>query len=179
MAKPNLKNRLKKDYLGTLFILPVILGLILFTVTPMASSLWNSFHKIGILGNKTFIGLENYKAIFTTHRAEVFASLKITLGYTLIFIPLNMILSFGLALLLNQEIKGIGIFRVLCYAPVVIPTVVNGLLWQTVTASESGYLNLLLKQIGLKPMPFFESASTAFRTFIFVSMFSIGSGMII
>ena len=179
MNKKKLATRLKKDYSGMLFILPVILGLIIFTFYPMITSFINSFYKISITGVKNYVGLENYKLIFGERFKEVSESLALTIGYTLIFIPVNMILSFSLALLLNKEIPAVGVFRVLCYAPVVIPTVVNGLLWQTVTASDTGYINLILKALNLKPLGFFERAETAFPTFICVSLFGIGSGMII
>ncbi len=177
MKKQSFVDKLKKEYLGTLFILPVILGLVLFTLTPMVTSLWNSFNKISILNEKTFVGLQNYRDIFKDQIA--LQSLRSTLLYTVVYIPVNLILSFSLALLLNREIKGIGFFRVLCYAPVVIPTVVNGLLWMTVTDSKRGYLNLLFETLGMKPLKFFTTPETAFFSFIFVSMFGIGSGMII
>ena len=90
-----------------------------------------------------------------------------------------MVLSFSLAFLLNREMKGIKFARVLCYVPVVIPTVVNGLLWRTITTSEIGYANLIFKKIGLPNYTFFESNDTAFQSFIFMGIFGVGSGMIL
>ena len=177
--KTKFLKKLKKDYLGTLFILPVIIGLVVFTFYPVGVSFWNSFHKVSITNQMTYIGLQNYIDIFSTHKGEVLNSLAVTIGYTLLYIPINMVLSFGLALLLNKEMKVTGLFRVLCYVPVVVPTVVNALLWQTITASETGYLNLILEAVGLDPLPFFETAKSAFPSFIFVGLFGVGGGMII
>ena len=170
---------IKKEYLGILFVLPVILGLAIFTFVPMFKSLYDSFHDINIWGEASNFGLQNYKKIFTTNKVEVFNSLWATVKYTVVAIPLMMVLSFSLAFLLNREMKGIKFARVLCYVPVVIPTVVNGLLWRTITTSEIGYANLIFKKIGLPNYTFFESNDTAFQSFIFMGIFGVGSGMIL
>ena len=170
---------LRKDYLGMLFVLPVILGLAIFTFVPMFKSLYDSFHDIDIFGKASNFGFQNYKKMFTDNKVEFYESLWATLKYTIIAIPVTMVLSFSLAFLLNRELKGIKLARVLCYAPVVIPTVVNGALWRTITTSEIGYLNLVFKAIGLPNYTFFETNETAFQSFILVGLFGIGSGMIL
>ena len=169
----------KRDYLGLLFVMPVILGLAIFTFVPMIKSLYDSFHDIDIFGKASNFGFQNYIRIFTTDREEVFSSLFATGRYAIVAIPLMMICSFFLAYLLNHEMRGIKFARALCYAPVVIPTVVNGLLWKTITTSESGYLNLIFKAIGLPNYTFFAKNETAFQSFILMGLFGIGSGMIL
>lgn len=179
VKQKGLWQHIKKEYLGVVFILPVILGLIIFTFVPMVTSLWNSFHDIDIFGNATNFGLQNYSRMFQENRKEFLNSISMTLIYSVVAVPVNMTLSFTLALLLNKERKGTKLARVLCYAPVVIPTVVSGLLWRTITTSEIGYLNLIFKELGLPNYTFFEQNETAFGSFILVGMFSVGSGMII
>lgn len=169
----------RREYLGMLFVLPVILGLAIFTFVPMMKSLFDSFHDIDIFGKASNFGFQNYIMMFTTNRADFFTSLWATVRYTVVAIPLTMVCSFALAYLLNREIPGIKLARVLCYAPVVIPTVVNGLLWRTITTTEIGYLNLLFKQVGLPNYTFFETNSTAFPSFIMMGLFGVGSGMIL
>ncbi len=170
---------IRKEYAGMLFVLPVILGLVIFTFVPMFKSLYDSFHDINIFGEATNFGLQNYKKMFTENRVEFFTSLWATVRYTIVAIPLTMVLSFSLAFVLNREMRGIKLARVLCYMPVVIPTVVNGLLWRTITTSEIGYLNLIFKGLGLPNYTFFEHNDTAFQSFILMGMFGIGSGMIL
>ncbi len=174
-----LGRHIRKEYLGMLFVMPVILGLAIFTFVPMFKSLYDSFHDIDIFGEASNFGFQNYITMFTTQKTEFFSSLWSTFRYTIVAIPLTMVLSFSLAFLLNAEIRGIKLARVLCYAPVVVPTVVNGLLWRTITTSEIGYLNLVFKQIGLPNYTFFETNETAFQSFIFMGLFGIGSGMIL
>ncbi len=172
-------RHIRKEYLGILFVMPVILGILIFTFTPVCKSLYDSFHTMNMrmeLGKFTF---ENYKKIFTTERTTFFRSLDSTLKYTVLSIPLTMVLSFSLALLLNRETRGIKFARVLCYVPVVIPTVVSGTVWKTLTYSDVSYLNLILKKLGLSTSRFFESNETALPTFLFMGCFGIGSGMIL
>ena len=162
-----------------LFVMPVILGLVIFTVVPMFKSLYDSFHDIDIFGKASNFGFQNYIKMFTDNKVEFSNSLLATVKYVLIAIPLTMVLSFALAFLLNREMKGIKLARVLCYVPVVIPTVVNGALWRTITTSEIGYLNLVFKAVGLPNYTFFENNDTAFQSFIFMGLFGVGSGMIL
>ena len=170
---------IRKEYLGMLFVMPVILGLIIFTFVPMFKSLHDSFHDIDIFGKASNFGFQNYIKMFTDNKVEFSNSLLATVKYVLIAIPLTMVLSFALAFLLNREMKGIKLARVLCYVPVVIPTVVNGALWRTITTSEIGYLNLVFKAVGLPNYTFFENNDTAFQSFIFMGLFGVGSGMIL
>ena len=173
-------QRLKKDYAGILFVLPVIIGLAMFTFVPMAKSLISSFSPNDLFGETTeFNWLDNYRKVFDPANQAFKNSLGATLLFTAIDIPLRMALSFSLALFLFKERKGTRFMRVLCYVPVVIPTVVSGLLWGAITNSETGYINLLLQEIGLKPLRFFSTHATALPSFIFVGLFGIGSSMIL
>ena len=174
-----LGRHIRREYLGILFVVPVILGLAIFTIVPMFKSLYDSFHDIDIFGQASNFGFQNYKKMFTDNKVEFFESLWATIKYTIIAIPVTMVLSFSLAFLLNREMKGIKLARVLCYVPVVIPTVVNGALWRTITTTEIGYLNLVFKAVGLPNYTFFEMNETAFQSFILVGLFGIGSGMIL
>ena len=172
-------RHIRKDYLGILFVMPVILGLIIFTFVPMFKSLYYSFHDLSPRFKLSNFGLQNYKKMFTSERLTFYGSLWATIKYTIVAIPLTMVLSFALALLLNREIRGIKLARVLCYLPVVIPTVVNGRLWRTITETKVGYLNLLFNAVGLPNYTFFHSTETAFQSFILIGLFGIGSGMIL
>ncbi len=171
--------RLKRDYLGILFVLPVILGLAFFTFVPMGKSFINSFMVTDFYTRISKFSLENYAKIFDRGNDIFKNSLLQTLLFTAIDIPLRLVLSFSLALFLCKDRKGVKLVRVFCYVPVIIPTVVSGLLWRTIMNSGTGYLNLLLGEIGLKPLELFDSNKTALPTFIFVGLFGIGSSMVL
>lgn len=172
--------KIKKDYLGILFVMPVILGLAIFTFVPMVKSLIGSFSILDDFStNASHFGFDYYVKAFTDDSEIFFNSLSQTLLFTVIDIPIRMILSFSLALFLCKDRTGVKLVRVLCYVPVIIPTVVSGLLWNTIMSSETGYLNLLLTELGFEPLKLFASNETALATFVFVGMFGIGSSMIL
>lgn len=171
--------RLKKDYLGILFVLPVILGLAIFTFIPMVTSLFNSFQVwTDFYSGTTKFGFDNYIKIFSGGDSIFINSLLQTLLFTALDIPIRMTLSFLLALFLFKERTGVKFVRVLCYVPVIIPTVVSGVLWKNIMNTGNGYLNLILASIGIEKIAFFSN-ETALASFVFVGMFGIGSSMIL
>lgn len=181
-------RKIKQNIAGHLFILPVILGVAIFTLAPVIYAFVCSFYEIPItkftfnLGRYgEFIGLKNYGKMFTvyTYRKEFLQSFKVTFTYAVIFIPLMLVCSFALALLLNQKIKGMRIFRTILYLPCLIPAVCSGLLWSRITDPDKGVLNNLFQSIGLPKFAWFTEASTSMPAFIFISMFGIGGNMIL
>lgn len=162
--------------------MPVILGLAIFTFVPMGKSLINSFllttYEDGV--KITSFSFDNYARMFDgSMNLDFLNALKQTLLFTAIDIPLKMTLSFCLALFLCKERKGVRLVRVLCYVPVIIPTIVSGLLWQTILRPRTGFFNLFLESIGAEQMTFFASETTSLPTFVFVGLFAIGSSMIL
>ena len=168
---------LRANYVGWLFNLPLFIGLLVFTFIPMGLSLWYSFNYIDASFGFEFVGIANYARIFTDSKMGLIV--KNTLIYSVISIPVNLILSYFLALLVNSKFKFTGFFRILYYLPVVIPAVVNGLLWKDLTSPTLGVFNQLLTRMGLDPFPFFSDASTAMFSVIFMNAWGIGGGMVL
>ena len=177
------KKRAILDWLTSFaFVLPVVIGILLFTLAPMISSLLYSFTRTftTVKGMGEWVGLENYKNIFTVYWKEIGESLGITFLYTLISLPLNLVLSFALALFLAKDIRGIRVFRVIYYLPVMLPAVVSGILWSSL-ANRSGTsaFNAILIQLHLPTYSFYDSGDTAMTTFILMGLFNIGGNMIL
>ena len=127
-----------------------------------------------------WVGLENYKNIFTVYWKEIGESLGITFLYTLISLPLNLVLSFALALFLTKDIRGIRVFRVIYYLPVMLPAVVSGILWSSLAnSSDTSAFNAILIQLHLPTYSFYDSGDTAMTTFILMGLFNIGGNMIL
>ena len=95
--------------MGLLFIGPGIIGLICFSFGPMLFSLGISFTSWDVISAKEFVGLENYKNLFQD--PLFFKSLKVTLYYTLLSVPLITCIPLLIAMLLNSKVKGISVFR--------------------------------------------------------------------
>lgn len=167
----------RKNYVGWLFNLPLMIGLLAFTLIPMALSLTFSFFDIAADFSFKFVGFGMYAEIFLDDQMPIVA--KNTLIYSLVSVPLNLVLSYFLALLVNSRHKFTGFFRVLFYLPVIIPGVVNGLLWKDLTDGTFGIFNQIFKMLGLGSYTFFSSAKTAMQSLILMNCWTIGGGMVL
>jgi len=173
---PGMRNALA----GYGFIMPVILGLVLFTALPMILSLYYSFTKYDILTSPKWIGFSNYKRLLTDH--SFINSLKVTAIYAVVSVPLSMVLGLAIAVLLNQKVAGMRVFRTLIYLPSVIPAVASAELWkQMFSPSSYGVINTMLLDVGLiqKPFQFLSNPSTALFSIIVIGLWGLGGGMIV
>ncbi len=180
------KAGIKKNVVGYLYIMPVLLGILIFTVLPVLYALISSFFKtplkpFSLTEWGEFVGFENYIQNFTTfaYRYYFLRSLKVTFIYAAINIPLTMVLGFALALLLNKKMRGMKFFRTLYYLPVLIPAVCGGMVWNRMTNVHQGILNGMLSRIGLPTLSWFSKAETSMASFIFVGLFQLGGNMIL
>ncbi|MBT2661611.1 sugar ABC transporter permease [Bacillus sp. ISL-45] len=157
-----------------LFLLPSILILGTFLVYPIVEAFKWSFldYKI-IAGTGEFVGLENFKEIFTDK--YFWNALINTLVFLVIVLPLNVFLPMILAVLVNQQIRGAGTFRVLYYLPVITPMVVAALMWKMLY-SQNGIIADLLLKIGLfdSPTNLLVQSSTALAA---VSAITVWKGL--
>jgi sugar ABC transporter, permease protein len=180
------KAMIKKNVEGYLYIAPVLLGILIFTALPVIYAFISSFFETSLKPFSLtdwgeFVGLDNYIRNFTrpSYRSRFFTSLGVTFLYAAINIPLTLVLSFALALMLNQKLKGMRFFRVLYYLPCLIPAVCSGLLWNRITDTNTGIINKMLTTIGLPEMAWFSTAESCMPSFIFVNLFTLGGNMIL
>lgn len=160
-----------------LFLAPWIAGFLVFTLYPIISSLFYSFTDYNITNPPKFIGLENYNDLV---KDDLFyQSIKVTLYYTFLSVPLQLVISIGLALLLNQKIRGIGIFRTSLYLPSMVSGVVMSLLWLWIFNSDFGLLNYLLSKLGIQGPMWLTDENWAIPALILMSLWLMGSGMVI
>jgi multiple sugar transport system permease protein len=126
------------------FLAPWLLGFVFVTVIPLVIALALSFTNYDGMNweSMKFVKLNNYVHAFSDDRVAY--SLQRTLLWLLLYVPLWMIISFALALLLNQNIKGKGFFRVLYYLPSVVPASAAVIVWRTVLDKNTGLLNALI-----------------------------------
>lgn len=170
---------IKRNYVGWLFIMPTVLGILFFTMYPMVASFVYSFFDYNIVDPPKNFGFQNYIKAFTDGWPEFGKSLQVTVVYSLINIPLGLVLSFALALMLNQATKGMRFFRLLYYLPVIIPGVVSGLLWRDIMQPKGGIMNQILQMLGLPASDFFMNKYSAMPTLIFTGLFGLGGSMIL
>ncbi len=124
------------------FLLPSFLGLLIFSLLPILAVAIISLFRWGLLGKPTFIGLQNYTIMFGN--ASFWHSLLLTFYYILLNIPAQTVLALLLAVLLNQNIPGRGIFRTLFVVPWMATAVAMGIVWQWIFDPIYGSLNTFL-----------------------------------
>ena len=164
---------------GYLFIMPVVLGLILFVFGPMIVSLYISFTEYTILQPPTFIGLRNYVDMFSRPTLRVLQSLGVTIIYAAVSVPLTLLAALGAAVLLNQKLPGMRVFRTILYIPTVVPLVATVFVWGWLLHPQLGLINATLEAIGLAPGTWLAEPETALPTLIALSLWSIGPTMVI
>lgn len=164
---------------GYAFIMPVVLGLILFVFGPMVASLYFSFTEYSILKSPEWIGFRNYVDMFSRPQLRVLLSLWVTLKYAIFSVPLTLVAALAAALLLNQKLKGMRIFRTLLYIPTVVPVVASVFVWAWLLNPDRGLVNSTLRFFGLPPGTWFSEPETALPTLIILSLWGIGPTMVI
>ncbi len=143
----------------------------------MVTSLWLSFHKYD-LHSMQFVGAENYRRILVNDPL-FWKSLSNTIKYAIFSVPLGIIGSLALALLLNQKVRGIPVFRTLFYLPSLVPAVAAALLWQWIFNADNGILNIGLTWLGLPSVQWLQDENWALPAFVLMSLWGIGGGRMV
>lgn len=177
-------TRLKKqeNRMGYLFASPWILGLFIFGAFPFLASLYISFTNYDMLNWPSFIGLTNYR-ILLFNDTIFWKSLGNTFYHVLIAVPLSIVLGVGLALFLNNKIKGMSIYRTLFYLPNVVSIVAMSLLWLWLFQPNFGLINDVLAPVyrlfNMEPLRWHQDATTAKFSLILMGLWTVGGSMVI
>lgn len=175
---PKLINVLKRNAVGYLFLSPWLLGLIGLSALPILASLYFSFTRYDMLTSPDWIGLDNYREMLLNDQ-KWRNSLKVTLIYVLLGVPLQLVFALSIALMLNRGIRGLRIYRAIYYVPSLFGgSVAVALLWRQLFGGE-GLVNLLLRQIGLPGHNWIASPDTALYTLIVLKIWQFGAPMVI
>jgi ABC-type sugar transport system permease subunit len=161
-----------------LFLLPWIIGVLLFTIWPMIQSLWLSFTDYSIYGSAKFIGLDNYKEMFFDDRMFK-NSLIITLKYVIMFVPVKMVAALFVAILLNKKIRGMAIYRTIYYIPSIIGAGIAMAVTWKIVLSRDGFVNDILSIFGIGPFDFLTSPKMALGTLAIMGAWQFGSAMVV
>jgi multiple sugar transport system permease protein len=171
------KNARREAIEGYLFVLPLLIGLLFFTVWPVIQSLIISFCKYNIVTPAKFIGAKNYVELF--HDQLFWKSLLVTTIYSVISVPLGLAAGLGVALLMNSKVKGIAIFRTIYYLPAVVSGVAVSLLWVWIFNPDYGLANVATKALHLGTYKWLNDPRTALGSLILMSLWGVGGGMVI
>lgn len=134
------KRRKMENIWGLAFVFPTILGLFILNIIPAISTIYQSFFKVGDFGKgNTFVGLDNYKTILSD--PNIWQAIINTFKYTIIEVPISIIISLILAVLLNRKVKGVSIYRTIMFLPMVAAPAAIAMVWKWLFNSEFGLLN--------------------------------------
>ena len=181
MISVTLKKRIRGSVSGWLFVLPMTVGICVFTLVPIVQSFYYSFFNYDVVSVFDFVGFGNYIRVFT--ESEMSKVVTNTLFFVAVNIPVVMCGSYLLALFLNVNVKGIKVFRVLYYLPCVMPAIVGGIVWSYLMRDNPetpGIFNQFLISLGLSSSAFFNAENlTAILSIVLMNLWSLGGGTII
>lgn len=172
------RARRKQSLVAYLFLLPWFGGMILLTAGPLLASLYLSFTNFDLLQAPTWIGLDNYVRMFTAD-TRFMRALVVTLIYVVLGVPLNLAFALLIAILLNQKVRGLGLFRGIYYLPSLLGgSVAIAVLWRQLFGRD-GVINAALSVFGVTGPNWIGMPQYALYTLILLHVWQFGSAMVI
>ncbi len=182
--RPDVANKRRRSRLlasehrdGILFALPFLIGSLWFTVGPMLFSIYLLFIRWDFMTALKWVGLANFQQLLSD--PLVSTSLFDTAYFTFISVPLQVIVALALALALNQNLRGIRLFRAIFYMPSIVPAIAMAVTWIQILNPAYGLLNLGAKLLGLPGQQWLLFPGSARNVFILMSIWSVGGQVII
>ena len=168
----------KNDWGAYLYLLPVIVILFVFHVFPIFMALGVSFYEWDLIGSPEFVGTGNYTRLFDD--PMFWKSIWNTIYYAAVSIPLTIFLSMGIAILLNNPIKGLGFYRTAYFIPVVTSINAVAIVWNFIYHPDFGLLNKILGLFGISPIAWLQDPNWAMPAIILMSVWKgLGNNIII
>jgi multiple sugar transport system permease protein len=169
----------KEQRAAYLFLSPWLIGLAAFWLIPIIASVALSLTEYNIITPPRFIGLENYRQMLFEDRT-FWVSIRVTLKFMILSVPLYLVCGLLLSLLLNLKIRGINFFRTIFFLPSVLSGVAVAVLWVALLNPDVGAVNELLRGIGISDPPrWLDSPTWAVPSVVLVGLWGIGGGAII
>jgi multiple sugar transport system permease protein len=160
------------------FMSPWLLGFTIFFGYPLVMTAYYSFTHYDLLSSPRWIGLANYKYLFTGD-TQVWPAVSNTLWLMAVAVPLNVLFAFGVALMLSRARRGVGFFRTVFYLPALVPPVAATLGFVYLLNPGTGPVNTLLGHLGITGPLWFDSPSWSKPSLVLLGMWSVGNMMII
>jgi len=165
------KTKINEWLWGWFLIAPTVIGLVILNIIPAIQTFYLSFFKSGDFGRgNIFVGLENYRKLIND--TQVWYAVRNTLLYTLLVVPVSVFLAAVIAVLLNKNIKGKGIYRSIYYMPVIATPAAVTMVWRWLYNYHYGLINYVLKQLGLNPVNWIDDPRVALISIAIISIWS-------
>lgn len=171
------KLKTSRNLWGFVFVLPWIIGFLCFSLYPIVISMYYSLSEFNLFQTPKFVGFENYTLLFS--EPKFWKSLYNTLYMTVLGTPMTLIMGLMMAMLLNQKVKGIPVYRTIFYMPTIVPIVASSLLWIWMLNPQQGLINNILKAIGLPTPNWLGDPAMTKPALLLMGLWGTGSVMII
>lgn len=158
----------RETAIGYSFLTPAALVMLLFIFVPVFMAFYLSLFKWDLISPKAFVGLHNYTRIFQSQ--DFFKAMGNTLYFVAIQLSLDFCLSLGIAVLLNQKIRGLSFYRTVFFTPVVTSTVAVSAVWMWLYDPFGGLFNYLLELVGLDPIGWLNDPKWAMLSVIIMTV---------
>ncbi|MBW7454711.1 carbohydrate ABC transporter permease [Paenibacillus sepulcri] len=178
MQTVNRQKRISGKYKGLLYISPWIIGFLIFQLYPFFASMYYSFTSFDLMSAPKWIGFDNYITMFT--KDDMFRqSLKVTLIYSLIAVPLKVSFALLVAVILNVKMRGVHFFRTVYYLPSILGgSVAVAVLWRFLFMKE-GIVNQMISYVGIPAIDWLGNPHIALFTISTLAVWQFGSSMVL
>jgi multiple sugar transport system permease protein len=163
--------------LGLAFISPWIIGFLAFTLYPVIASIYYSFCDYDVLTKPIWVGTLNYRDMMSD--SAFWKSLYNTFYFAAFALPLGLVISLGVAVLLNQSLRGRSIFRAIFFLPSLIPIVASSMLWLWILNGNFGILNHALEWVGIQGPQWLADEKWTKPSIILMSLWACGNTVVI
>jgi oligogalacturonide transport system permease protein len=171
-------NLSRRENMGIVYILPWLIGFLIFGLYPFIASIIYSFTDYTMLKKPSFVGLKNYITMFTTDK-DFYKSLTVTVIYSMIAVPCKLSFALFIAMLLNMKLKAVNFFRTVYYIPSILGgSVAVAIVWKSLFVND-GVINSFLTSIGISPIKWLGSPASAIFTIVLLYIWQFGSSMVI
>jgi multiple sugar transport system permease protein len=160
------------------FMSPWIVGFTVFVGYPLVMSAYLSFTHYDLLSSPRWIGLANYKFLFTKDQT-VWPAVKNTLWFIAIAVPLQVLFALGIAIMLSRARRGVGVFRTVFYLPALAPPVAATLGFVYLLNPATGPVNTILEKVGIQGPLWFDSPQWSKPSLTALALWGVGNTMII
>ena len=160
------------------FVLPWIIGFIVFTLGPMLASVYLSLTEYDMMTPPRWIGTKNFERMLYGDKL-FWHSLWVTVTYAVFHIPLTIAFALGAALLLNQKLHGISAFRTIFFLPAILPAIASSILWWYVFNKDYGLVNTVLGFAGIRGPAWLDDSTTALWAVVIIGLWGFGYTMVI
>lgn len=162
-------TRRRAALLAMLFVLPYVVLFLVFRIVPAIGGILLSFFDYGLTGTLSFRGLEHFSRLLED--PLFWNALRVTIVYSLIAVPLVVVVSLAMAQMSTRSVRGIKVYRAAFFLPVITSLVTTAVIWQWLY-SDSGPLNWILSQVGIAPLPWLSSGIAVLPSLALVAVWS-------